>query len=242
MAHAQYAYASGLGYASASYYESQAGIYYSGSSTYYGYSAYSQGTNWARADYYGGNTVINPQWAEAYGWSASGSQVGGAWAWGSIAAENWVTMTNTSSHYDLLTIAVGTSASSYASIGSWNDIGYAYGTGEFFDSAGLVVQLSETLAARQGKGYGSFGYAYNYDPYNGFTGVFATFPNVFPASLSAGASDFQYYYLNFAPGASDTFYTYGAATHSAYSITPGPAAVAPFALGLIGALRRRKKA
>ncbi len=244
MAHAQYAYAYGSGYASAYYYQSQAGLYFTAASgTYYGYSTSSLGYNWAQANYYGGTTP-EPQIAEAFGWSASARQANGgaAWAWGNINASNYVTVTNLSTHYDLLTIAVGTAGYSYAAIGSWNDIGYAFGTGAFYDSAGLIFQESYTLAARQGLGYGSFGYAYSYDPYNGYFGVSGSFPNVFPASLSASASDFQYYYLLFGPGASDTFYAYGNSTHSAYSVAPGPAAIAPFALGLIGALRRRKKA
>jgi len=247
MAQAQYAYASGSGYASATYYQSQAGLYFTTQGgTYYGYSTNSLGYNWSRADYYGGTTSGSgpTQVDTAYGWSSSARQANGspAWAWGQITSTNSLTITNLSSHYDLLTIAVGTSAGSYALAGSWNDIGYAYGFGELYDSAGLIAQYSETLAARQGLGYGSFGYAYSYDPYNGFFGVSGSFPNVFPASLTASASDFQYYYLSFAPGASDTFITSTSATHSAYSVAPGPAAIAPFALGLIGALRRRRKA
>lgn len=241
MAHAQYAYAYGSGYASATFYQSSSGLAYTAASgNYYSYGTYSLGYNQAQANYYAGAT---PGYAEAYGWSASARQTSGvAWAWGDISNENYVTITNVSSHYDTLQINAFTSAYSYALVGSWNDIAYAYGTGEFFDSAGLILQESYTLAARQGLGYGSFGYAYSYDPYNGVFGVSASFPNVFPANLAASASDFETYYLTFAPGASDTFYSYGFGEHSAYSTTPAPAAIAPFALGLVGALRRRKRA
>jgi MYXO-CTERM domain-containing protein len=59
--------------------------------------------------------------------------------------------------------------------------------------------------------------------------------------------DVRSLYLNLAPGFSGQFYN--VAYESSYNIsvassgsTPGPVAVAPFALGLLGALRRRKKA
>ncbi len=243
LAHSQTAYSSGLGYASAYYYQSQAGLYFTASGgQYYSYYATSVGSAWYTLDYYYGG-FPEAQWSEAYGSSGAWAQPGGSGVYSYITSSNYVTISNLSTHYDLLTVKAYTSAGSYASANSWQDYAYDYSLGEFYDSAGLIVQYSETGAFTLGLGYGgNSGYAYSYDPYNGFFGVSASFGSMFPYSVSASASDFQYYYLLFGPGASDTFYTYAYDPHEAYSITPGPAAVAPFALGLIGALRRRKKA
>jgi len=237
-----YAQGVGSGYSSATYYQSQAGLYFTAASgQYYGYAASFVGSNWAGADYYGG-AVPDSQYSTVYGYSQAGPQVGGAGFYGSLATENFVTLTNLSSHYDTLYIYAQTQGYGSGYSSNWNEYGAGVGAGEFFDSYGLIFQESVGEGFTGGRYGGASAFAFNYDIYNGSSYASYYGGNSYAQSAAGSASDFQLYILSFAPGASDSFYTYGSEAHVAYSTTPGPAAVAPFALGLIGALRRRKKA
>jgi len=233
------AYGSGSGYATASYLQNYGGgLYYSAvSGQYYGVYQFAIG-NSAVGDSYGGGF----NYSADSGASISAPTYPYSWGYGTSYNENYTTITNGSNYNSYLFIKAYTSASSYSYATSWSDIGYGYGTGAFFDSAGILFQESFAETAAQGLGYTSFAYASNYDTNFGGSYSYARYAPIFPMALSAGAADLEYYELVFSPGASDTFYYYGASTHSAYSTTPGPVAVAPFALGLLGALRRRKKA
>ncbi len=238
----------GYGYVSASFFQSGVGLYYTGNTGVYNtsFSYSSVGSNWLSLDYnYGtsSSSYSNPFVANAYGVSTSAAQPGGSGIVVYDTARNTITLTNLGANYDVLTVTAYTYGygSSYA--GSWNDIGWGYGVGQFTDSAGLINQYATGYAQTAGLGVGGDYAAYSgYDIYNGSFGASAYYGTIFPASLYAYAYDTQTYYLRFAPGATDTFYLNVGDYHESYSITPGPAAVAPFALGLIAALRRRRKA
>ncbi len=247
MAQAQ-AYGYGAGYVSASFFQSGVGLYYTGNTGLYstGFSYSSVGSNWYSIDYNVGtssSSYTNPFVAEAYGWSTSSAQPGGSGIAVTDTVENAITLTNLGQNYDTLTINVLTSGAGASSANSWQDVGLGEGVAQFTDSAGLIRQLSGAIAETAGLGLGGdYAFAANYDIYNGYNSSSYFGGNVFPASLSGYATDSQTYYLRFAPGATDTFYLQSGDFHESYSITPGPAAIAPFALGLIGAFRRRKKA
>ncbi len=247
MAQAQ-AYGYGYGYTSASFYQSGSGLYYTGNSGVYNTNfSYSYvGSNWYSIDYNAGtssSSYSNPFTSNAYGYSTSAAQVGGSGIVVYDTAQNVVTLSNLGSSYDTLTINVYTYGYGASSANSWSDVAFGEGWGTFSDSAGLIAQESVGLAVTAGLGQGGDYWAYgNYDVYNGSSGASAFYGNVFPASLYAYGYDYETYYLTFAPGATDTFYLGSGDYHESYSTTPGPAAIAPFALGLIGALRRRKKA
>ncbi len=241
MAHA-YASGYGDGYASAQYYESAPGLYLTAASgQYYSYGNSSVGSNWYGVDYFYGSST--GQYSGAYGVSFSAAQPGGSGFAASLATANYLTITNLSSHNDTLYVYAQTFGYGSSYVDGWNNYSEGVGVGQFYDSYGLINQWSEGAAATLGLGLGGdFAYAANYDGYNGYSSSSYYGGNVFPAGLAGEASDYQLYALTFAPGASDTFFTYAGEYHVAYSVTPGPAAVAPFAIGLIGALRRRKAA
>jgi|SRR5579862_7893941 len=56
------------------------------------------------------------------------------------------------------------------------------------------------------------------------------------------SQDFALYYgIYLAPGTSENIGVFEGTEHEAYQTTPGPAALAPFGIGLAGALRRRRR-
>jgi len=241
MAHAT-AVGYGDGYASASYYESSTGLYYTAQvGNYNGYGYSYVGSNWYGVDYLNyDNGFYNSTFGESVAYDTPGA---GSGFFGELYGEGGVTISNLSSHYDTLYVYAYTYGFGEGYSSSWNNYGEGEGVGEFFDSAGLIEQYSEGFGAALGRGYGGDYAAWeNYDIYNGYTSGFGFFGNVFPGYAYGYSSDYQLYTLYFAPGASDTFYTYSYDAHVAYATTPAPAAIAPFALGLIGALRRRKRA
>jgi MYXO-CTERM domain-containing protein len=243
MAMAQDAYGYAYGYASARFYNvAGSGMYVTGSGgQYYSYSAYTYGDA-GGGDSLGYN-VGNPAITEVYGESYAYTAVGGSYDSRVLDSYNWVTITNTSNYYQYEFVDAYTASSSEGFASNYNAYGYGESYGWVYDSAGALDQYSETGSFALGLGYGgTYGYAYNYDYYNGLTGVYAYFGGSFPNGVSAGISDTQAYTLIFAPGASDTFYVIGDEAHVAYATTPAPAAIAPFALGLLGGLRRRRKA
>jgi hypothetical protein len=236
-----YSWASSYGYASATYSESAPGLYATSvGGEYYSFENSSIGFNWTGGDY----LEYGPTWNSVNGYStategpAPGSEYFG-WIW----ATNSVTFTNESSNYDSLYVYASTGGFASSSASSWNDASAGGGTGSFYDSNGLILQYSVALAATDGLGTGGvLAQTWNYDIYNGEVDSTWSGGNVFPGYAEAYVSDYQVYELSFAPGASDTFYTFVQDPHRAYSVTPGPAAIAPFVVGLIGALRRLKKA
>jgi len=240
LANAQAA-ALGYGYANAQYYESNYGLYYTTeSSNYSGLYSFATGDSYT-IDEFGGSLPNPNHGSYAIGESVAYPAVGNSWAYGTAYNENYVTISNLSNYYDTLIINVQTYGLGEAYSASWQSIGYAWGGGVFEDSYGLIFQESFGEAAAQGLGYQSFWAWSNYDTNYGGSYAFGYYPPIFPQLLYAYAYDTETYYLTFAPGASDTFYTEGFDTHSAYATTPGPTALAPFALGLVGALRRRMK-
>jgi MYXO-CTERM domain-containing protein len=243
MAMAQDAFGYAGGYAAAGYYSyAGSGMYITGQGgQYYSYGSYSYGTAYS-VDYLS-YQLGNPVYSEGYGASYAWAQPGGSLSEASLDTYNWTTITNTSNYYQYEFVYATTESVSEAYAGNFNAQGVGSSYGWVFDSAGVISQYSETGAGSFGLGAGgTYSYAYNYDIYNGFSGVYSYFGGSFPNSAYASASDGQWYTLIFAPGASDTFYTEAYEYHGAYATTPAPAAIAPFALGLIGALRRRKKA
>jgi MYXO-CTERM domain-containing protein len=243
MAMAQDALGYGSGYAYAGLYSyAGSGMYitsYGGG--YYYYGSYSYGAA-GSIDYLGYN-IGNPEISSVYGESVAYAQPGGSLSESTLETYNWTTITNTSNYYQYEFVYASTSGYGFAYAGNYNAQAIGQGYGVVFDSAGAIYQFSEAGAASFGLGAGgTYAYAYNFDFYNGLSGVYSYLGGSFPNSAWGSASDNQWYTLIFAPGASDTFYTEGYDFHGAYATTPAPAAIAPFALGLIGALRRRKKA
>jgi MYXO-CTERM domain-containing protein len=243
MAMAQDALGYASGYAYAGFYNyAGSGMYITGAGGgYYYYGSYTYGAA-GGIDYLGYN-IGNPEISSVYGESVAYAQPGGSLSESILETYNWTTITNTSNYYQYEFVYASTSSFSEAYAGSYNAQAVGNSYGWVFDSAGAVDQFSETGAGSFGLGAGgTYAYAYNYDLYNGFSGIYSYFGGSFPNYAYGSAYDAQWYTLIFAPGASDTFYTEGYEYHGAYATTPAPAAIAPFALGLIGALRRRKKA
>jgi MYXO-CTERM domain-containing protein len=177
-----------------------------------------------------------------YGLSMAFPTVGGSFDFAEEESINVFSLTNTSqSSYEFAVLNLDPSASAEA-YSDGNGYGYGIGaaglynwsTGDNFIAqdvafSGENIQGWDEYYFSQsvgGSSWVSYGYAYyGADSYAG-----------------GGASWGGAMYVLLAPGQTDLIATEAASYHEAYSTTPAPAAIAPFALGLLGALRRRKRA
>jgi MYXO-CTERM domain-containing protein len=248
MASAQDAYSYAYAYATASFYSyAGSGVYITNSGGEYGYGYYQYG-NATGVDYLNYN-IGNPAMGEVYGGSEAWAQPGGSFSNSGLIETAWTTITNTSNYYQELFVDVVTEGYGVGYTDSFNGFGVGSAYGWVFDTAGALDQLSETESAASGIGApalalasaGTYGYSYNFDYFNGWTGSSYYLGGSYPNGIFTSAYDSQSYVLWFAPGESDTFNATASEGHAAYATTPAPAAIAPFALGLIAALRRRKK-
>jgi MYXO-CTERM domain-containing protein len=247
MASAQ-AYAYSTGYASALLYNNSAGsfalTYASG--TYYSYGAYSTG-NAAYADYLGTDNI---SYINQYGAAAAGGPFG--YASSVLESRMVLGVTNFSNYAQTYTAKVSTFSYSTSSINGYGNysaassFGWAYDTTFFgsgytagFDQYSESSTLTDNLFGIGGDYFaanysnGSFNYV------EGFYGVYSSL------GLYAYAEQPDFVYgITVAAGATDYVVLETYTSHTAYNVSPssgvpGPAAVAPFAVGLLGALRRR---
>jgi len=155
-------------------------------------------------------------------------------------------LTNYSNYTEAAYVTVDTASySSAASVPGSYGIGESYGWG--YDTNGNYDQFNETGALVDNIYGVNEAYAAVY-AFGGFQGYAQGGPyyGIYTTSWYASAPLYsQTYEVLLAPGQSDELVFESYDFHEAYtpgSSVPGPAAIAPFALGLVGALRRRKKA
>jgi MYXO-CTERM domain-containing protein len=250
MASAQ-AYAYSTGYASALLYNNSGGSFslsYN-SGTYYSYSPYSTG-NAGFADYLG---TDNASYINQYGAAAAAAP--GGYATSVLESRLVLGVTNNSNYAQTYTAKVSTSSYAYGSINGVanyagaGSFGWAYDTTYFGSgyTAGFDQYSEDSVYTDNLFGVGNGWFAANYQ-----NGVFSPSSGFYGGTYNSFAIDaFAYndgevYSISVAAGATDYVVLETYTDHTAENVTPtstvpGPAAVAPFAMGLLGVLRRRKK-
>jgi hypothetical protein len=139
-----------------------------------------------------------------------------------------------------------TSSYSFASQQAAGDSAYGEGFAELLYNGYLFQESFTVVEADNLFGVGNYAEAYNYTLGLGFSGGSYFFGYGSPFAGSAYAPLTQYWQIYLPAYGSVVFTefteTIGAATSErANNGVPAPAAVAPFAVGLLGALRRRNK-
>jgi MYXO-CTERM domain-containing protein len=191
--------------------------------SYYGtdYPIYTTGDGWGLQWQYG-------SYSHGVGYAYAASAVrAGPGAGTALASNDFV---------ELLTFTDTTGTGSF----SVHDL--AYQGALIGDFSASYVQLSE----HGGKGF--LGYISLFEPYG-----YPAYSYLYNWSITYVYSNGDYYYDQSNGGFSDSIkaghtitvriraYSYAEVSSTAVSSVPGPAAVAPFAVGLIAAIRRRKK-
>jgi len=250
MASAQ-AYGYSSGYASALLYNNSAGSFglTFNSGTYYGYSAYSTG-NAAYADYLGSDSA---SYINQYGAAAAGGPSGLATSL--LESRLVLGITNFSNYAQTFTAVVSTGSYSTSTINGLGNYSSAASFGWVYDStyfaSGYTAgfdQYSESSTYTDnlfGIGNGWFAANYSNGVFSPASGFYGGSYNSFGLFADAYQSGFVYS-VTLAGGASDTIVLETYTAHTAENVSPtsgvpGPAAVAPFAVGLLGAIRRRRK-
>jgi MYXO-CTERM domain-containing protein len=225
--------------------EADTSVSFSSSAAGFAYSFYSS----ARASYTdtgsfynSGEPLAGGSYAQSFADGGSIATPSGSSERVNIGSDDWVSVINRGLYDDTLYLTATTQAGAYA-YASGRDAssgGYAYS--KFYDSDGLIDEqyVLENAVVRPG------GDRYDWDlsgvfSYGQLVGVYHKYQKVYPAELSTQGYATEAYALTLAPGEMDTFYLVANSGHTSAATTPGPAAVASFALGLLGARRRRNR-
>ena len=233
------------------------GLYYGGSygpSSYLAYYA-TAGTQWTSNYTYGGgyDALTGSFYATASGYASAGPQPGGSGTWFGNFSSFSVTIDNPTSHWSNLYVQALTYTQDYVYSASYNNIAWAVSVANVHDSTGSMGQISIVSLESVGLGdpntiWGGFGVSgLNYDWENqsfggaGSASGSANLGGSTPVSYQFNDSFMDDYTLYLAPDSSDTFYFTGGTQTEVYSTIPAPAALAPFAVGLLGTVRSRKR-
>jgi uncharacterized protein (TIGR03382 family) len=196
-------------------------------------------------------------YAAGYGWASAVH--GGSANYSGGGIELWETLTNDTPYVQFLSFDITTSASVSAYSSSWNATGLEYGSVTVDDSDRLVTQSATAFAYVAGaNSFGvpvgdawSYTNSYYYSGGPGFgdhVSDSASYGSIYPfttdtlTSLTSNSEGgFDIYPYAFLPYSSDTFYIEAYEYHYDSATTPGPTSVAPFAIGVLSALRRRRR-
>jgi MYXO-CTERM domain-containing protein len=218
---------------------------WSGGDSYYSYAGQDFYANYAYGAASSYETRGYTTYLNGYGASTAGPGYGISYG---ESEYYFVTELYNGSNYtqaEYVTVDTSSVTSAYANVGQFAG-GESYGWG--YDTNGNYDQYSESESYVDNAFYGyNFAYAETYvngyvyyaqgGPYYGF----------YPTGWGASAAFDNTYEVLLAPGQYDDLVFYSFDLHETESFTgassgvPGPAAVAPFALGLLGAMRRRRK-
>jgi MYXO-CTERM domain-containing protein len=177
-----------------------------------------------------------------YGLSVAYSTVGGSYDQAEEFSTNYYILTNNSTtNYEFASLSLNASTTNSAysdgngyaeSLAAAELVNLSSGDEFFVESEALSG--ANQLSVTEGYWYESIGgYTWSETDYTAYSA---------DSSVWAGFGWGGSYGVWLAPGQTDLIATEAGSLHEAYSTTPAPAAIAPFALGLLAALRRRKRA
>jgi hypothetical protein len=158
-------------------------------------------------------------------------------------------LTNGNNYTAFVSVGVYTGAFAQAFDSASGQVGFGYAYGAVYVDHTLLQSTSAEASTDALFGGGNYTASYNYDPYTGGNYAFNRYPYGAPYSDYTVVGEYstfddQGYTFELGAGQSITVdIVSGDDTHAyalAASPTPGPIAAAPFALGLLGARKRRK--
>jgi hypothetical protein len=200
------------------------------------------------ASSFGSSYDWSTAWTDGYsangtlGYSFAYPELGASYDFAKETSTNYFTVTNSSPtdyEYAALSLSASGSAAAYS---DGNGYGYGWGGGALVNLSTGDEFIAEDTAFSGLNEMGVNEY-YFYSSLGGFSLASYSFSLYSPDSyVWGGASWSGDMWVLLAPGQTDLIATEAASEHEAYSTTPAPAAIAPFALGLLGALRRSKRA
>ena len=229
------------GYASASFSSSSSGVYFftagfpllSGNYGFHGSYGFG-GTYQFGVDYASASQM--EAYVDVSGYTDTWAAPGGSTAYYNQYAELETFISNPTSSYAVATVDVFTTGGGSSYADSWDDYGSSLGQGWVY-FVGFGSQYSND--------YTSYGPA-TWETWNGdlfgnsshssFLGA-----NMYPGSISSSTYDSVMYTIGLQPGAFLEVDLYAGESSWAGSVTPGPAAVAPFAASLLSLLCRRRR-
>jgi hypothetical protein len=234
---AQYSYGSAEGYATItlSGYATTGDGYLGGFGPYYSVYQASYGNTFASDGIGGGGESDQVQ-----GFGVAIDQPSGSYEYVNFEGGSTVTIPNFTAVPQVEYVDVVTYGFASTTTNTWDEQGDSYGEAIVTDSSGAIRQVSDAMTFDEGLyGPGNGWSIYDYDTINGLSRQRGFEGHSFPWSNTVSAQDYEQYTVVIPAGVYETISLDVYEGHENYATTPGPAAIMPFGLGLLGLLRRR---